>query len=268
MARRLEVEDVTPDRAQWDNLSHLDWRSLRHLRLNHVKGPGELLTRLHAASITSSLRSIHLGGGDLTDTIGEQCALGSFEHLGDLRFVGSTPSEDDLLELSVASWPNLHTLAIRHMTTSTLKGAMAWSVRSLEPLTSELHAPELRRVDLATLDHELDVAEEILRAAWLPQLTHLSLNGSETRTSYSSYYGRRFPEAFRQANLSSLERLSFFQLTDAATIEALTQNPTLTNLVSVLIERRSGLKPRGTWHIRGIILNSSLPEAVKAEWRA
>ena len=266
LARTLHIDDLSPTPEQWDNLTCLDWRSLRHL---YIRGGAPHLRRWLLEpkdALFERLQTLSLHALGLSGCIGALCSQGALTNLERLELVGSTPSPDDLLELAVAPWPNLHTLTLRHLGRGQRRTPYGERLDSIDPLHEELDAPNLRSVDLGGLDCHADVLVEVLQARWLNAITHLALNTNGPSVGYNYRDNQRIVEALEHADLGALEHLDLYEGARTPIIQALARNTTIENLKSISAEDLLHVSSSRRRHMTMAIHMCHLPDAIKARW--
>jgi hypothetical protein len=266
MARDLIVEDTSPTREQWDNLSALDWRSLRHMRLDRVSiraprrddplewlGRHGLLARLDA--LTLDVTSAHSLRGAIE--------RGDLSHLRALSIHRVHLTFNELFAMAVADWPNLESLSLSGSWLRTRSRGRAGA--SIEPLHEDVFAPRLTHLDLAGTTYGRSALHDLRKAEWLPSLTYLSLNARQSDQTSPRLYDSALIGLLQHGDLTALTHLRLDGNADRRHAEALSKNPT------AALER---IEVLGEGHYSdlvdfayGVLSSDTFSEAAKAPWR-
>ncbi len=231
MARRIEVEDVTPTPEQWETLSSLDWRSLRHLSMTRVAAQASRLDNpfvaLERHDWFTRLDTISL---DMFDTRALRWAFtrGALSNLESLSLHRMFIELDDLLELALAPWPRLTTLSLARSRLQ--RNRRSRTAGSIEPLHEDVFAPLLHTLELAHSTYGRSAHHDLRVAEWLPSIEKLSLNTQAANRSDAHLFDSALIRLLEHSDLSSLEHLHLCGNVDRRHDDALASNPTIGNL--------------------------------------
>ena len=240
LARTLHVEDLAPTRDQWETLSVLDWRSLRHMHLDRVATRVSVLDDPLAIMARSGL----LGRLDtLTLYIYSAHSLrgaierGALSHLRTLSLHRIHLTFNELFALAMAEWPELTSLSLAGSWLRTRSSGRAGA--SIEPLHEDVFAPKLKRLDLAHTTHGRSTLHDLRRAEWLPHLEHLSLNVQRSDQTSARLYDAALFELLGQGDFTGLTRLHLYGAVGSRHATALSANTTLGSLEHIQVSGSS-----------------------------
>ena len=266
LARTLHVEDLTPTHDQWETLSALDWRSLRHMRLDRVATRAPVLDDpLEGMSRSGLLR--HLDTLTLR-TFPTRFLSGALEredlsHLRTLELHNVHLGFEERFALAMAEWPELSSLSLAHSRLRTRGGGRGGG--SIEPLHEDVFAPKLERFDLAHATYGRDTLHDLRRAEWLPHLKRLSLNAEQSDRTSVRLYDSALLRLLEHGDFTALTHLRLEGTVDHRHAAALSKNPNLHALERIVAPGSYDFEATRDFAC-GIVSSDAFDDGVKQDW--